>query len=121
MQNQTEPRRNRGGQPGNRNAVKHGFYARVLDETEKLEMEQAREVQGLDEEIALLRLKLRQIITMHPDRIDLQLEAVTVLTRLMRTRHHITPEQHGALKAAIKTVLRDVAVPLGVKVIESQL
>ena len=36
-------------------------------EAEKLRLEQALGVDGLDEEIAILRLKLRKIIESHPD------------------------------------------------------
>jgi len=33
--------RNRGGQPGNQNARVHGFYSRVLDETDRLNEKRA--------------------------------------------------------------------------------
>jgi uncharacterized protein YjcR len=40
----------RGAPKRNQNAKTHGFYSRVLDEAEKLQLEEAVEVEGLDQE-----------------------------------------------------------------------
>ena len=37
----------RGAPKGNQNARKHGFYSQVLDETGKLNLEDARDMDGL--------------------------------------------------------------------------
>jgi hypothetical protein len=108
----------RGAQPGNQNARKHGFYSRALDEADRLEMEEAIYVEGIDQEIALLRIKLRELIENHPDRIDLHLEAANTIARLIRTRYQISKEQKKSLKEAITKVLAEVAVPLGVGVVK---
>lgn len=108
---------NRGAQPGNQNARKHGFYSKVLDEAEQMELQEAADIEGLDDEIAILRLKLRHLLEEHPDRVDLQTQLANTLARLIRTRYNITPEQKNTLKEAIATVLKDVAVPLGIKFI----
>ena len=100
---------------GNTNAKKHGFYSRALDEAEKLQLEEARGIDGLDEEIAVLRIKLRELILNHPDNIELALEAANTIARLVRTRYNITKEQKRSLKEAIARVLTEIAVPLGVK------
>ena len=47
-QSQSKP----GAPKGNQNARKHGFYSKALDEAEKLQLEEARGIDGLDEEIA---------------------------------------------------------------------
>ena len=46
----------RGAPKGNQNARKHGFYSRALTEAEKVELEEASYVEGVDQEIALLRI-----------------------------------------------------------------
>ena len=97
--------------------VKRGFYGRALNEAEKLEMEEAREVEGLDEEIAMLRLNLRELIENEPDRIDLHLKATNTIARLIGIRYNITKEQRKSLKEAITRVLTEIAVPLGVKIL----
>ena len=105
----------RGAPKGNQNARKHGFYSRALDEAEKLELEEARGIEGIDEEIAILRVKLRELIEKEPGRIDLHLEAANTIARLVRTRYAITKEQKKSLKEAITKVLMEIAIPLGVK------
>jgi hypothetical protein len=91
-----------------------GFYGRALDEAEKLELEEASHVEGIDEEIALLRVKLRELLGEQPERIDLHFEAANIIARLVRTRYQITKEQKKSLREAIQKVLTEVAVPLGV-------
>ena len=104
----------RGAPRGNQNARKHGFYSRALTEAEKLEMEEASYVEGIDEEITLLRIKLRDLVENEPDRIDLHLEAANTIARLVRTRYQISKEQKNSLKEAITKVLTEVAGPLGI-------
>lgn len=107
----------RGAPVGNRNAVKHGFYSRILTGTEKLDMKEAEGIEGLDDEIAILRVKLRSLFEHQPDRIDLQIKAINIIARLVKTRHSITPEDKRNLKNAIGNVLREVAIPLGLKLL----
>ena len=92
---------------------RRGFYSRALNEAEKLELEEASSVEGIDEEIALLRLKFRELLQEQPDRIDLHFEAANIIARLVKTRYQITREQKKSLKEAIQKVLTEVAVPLG--------
>jgi len=99
---------------GERKGRPRGFYSRALDEAEKLELEEASHIEGIDEEIALLRVKLRKILEEQPERIDLHFEAANIIARLVRTRYQITKEQKKSLKEAIQKVLTEVAVPLGV-------
>ncbi len=94
---------------------KKGFYSTALDEMERLELEEAAGVEGLDDEIALLRLKLRSLVQERPEGIELQLKAVNTLARLISTRYSITADQKKRLTQAITTVLKDVALPLGIK------
>jgi hypothetical protein len=49
----------RGGQPGNTNAVRHGFYSRKFRD---LEVEDLGQVKGgLQDEIAMLRVSIRRV------------------------------------------------------------
>lgn len=105
----------KGAPQGNQNAKKHGFYSKALDEAEKLELEEARGLDGLDEEIAVLRIKLRSVIENDPQNVELALEAANTIARLVRTRYNITKEQKRSLKDAITNVLTEIAIPLGIK------
>jgi len=106
--------RKRGAPKGNQNARKHGFYSRVLDEAEQLDFELASGVEGIDDEIALLRVKIKSILENEPENIKLIMQATNTLERLIRTRYKISKEQRKGLKEAIGNVLRDVALPLGI-------
>ena len=105
----------RGAPKGNQNARKHGFYSQVLDQAEQLQLENAVGIEGIDEEIAILRLKLRELLVNEPDRLDLHMEAANTIARLVRTRYNITKEQKKTLKEAITKILTDIALPLGLK------
>ena len=109
-----EEKRKRGAPKGNQNARKHGFYSKVLDEAERLDLELASGVEGIDDEIALLRVKIKSILEHDPENIRLIMEATNTLAKLVKTRYNITKEQKKGLKEAISNVLRDVALPLGI-------
>jgi hypothetical protein len=96
---------------------KHVFYGQALNEAERLELEEARGIEGIDEEIAILRVKLRELIIVAPEKFDLHLKLATTIARLVTTRYNITKEQKKSLKEAITRVLTEIAVPLGVKAI----
>jgi len=92
MDESPEPqRRKRGGQPGNRNAVQHGLYSRMLGAFEGGQ----DAVEGLTDQIAMLRLAVRETARRaeadpKPEA-DLELlRAVTAacaaINRLVRTR-----------------------------------
>ena len=85
-----------------------------MSEAEKVDLAEASLVEGIDQEIAFLRLKLKELAEREPERIDLHLEAANTIARLVRTRYQISKEQKKSLKEAIHKVLTDVAVPLGI-------
>lgn len=95
-----------------------GFYIQALDEAERLELEEASSLEGIDEEIAILRVKLRQLLQSHPERIDLHFQAANIIARLVKTRYQITKEQKRSLKEAVQRVLTEVAIPLGIGVVK---
>jgi len=111
-----EAKRKRGAPRGNQNARKHGFYSRVLDEAEQLDFELATGVEGIDDEITLLRVKVKSVLANDPDNIKLIMQATNTLARLVRTRYNISKEDKKGLKEAIGNVLRDVALPLGISI-----
>ena len=91
-----------------------GFYQKVLDEAERIDFDLISGVNGIDDEIALLRVKIKSILDDDPKNIKLIVEATNALERLIRTKYKISKEQRKGLKEAIDNVLRDVALPLGI-------
>src|SRR4030043_245574 len=110
-------KRKRGGQKGNRNASKHNFYLKICDEAEKVDSTHAAGMEGIDEEIALLRLEIKRAIAGGDERnLLLLVKAAGALEKLIRTRYQITASQRKGLKEAIMTVVEDVLVPFGVNI-----
>ena len=109
-----EVKRKRGAPKGNQNARKHGFYSKVLNEAEQLDFELASGVEGIDDEIALLRVKIKSLLEHDPENIKLIMQATNTLAGLVKTSYNMTKEQRKGLKEAIGNVLRDVALPLGI-------
>ena len=110
-------KRKKGGQKGNRNSIKHGFYAKVFDEAERFDFNDAAGIEGIDEEIALLRLEIKKAISGGDDRnLLLLVKAASALEKLIRTRYQITASQRKGLKEAIGNVIQDILVPLGVNI-----
>ena len=56
----------RGFRPGNQYARTHGFYSKILDEMEQLDYQHAIEVEGLDAEIAMMRVKIKSVMEKDP-------------------------------------------------------
>ena len=114
---QQKTKRQKGGQKGNRNAARTGYYAGILAKTEQLDIKSAIGIEGIDEEIALLRHEIKKAISGGDERnLLLLVRAAGALEKLIRTRHKITATQRKGLKEAVANVIRDVLVPLGVNI-----
>ncbi len=108
------PGKSRRARTDNGSARKPGFYAKVLDEAERLDLELACGVEGIDDEISLLRVKIKSILEKDPENIKLLMEVTNTLAKLVKTRYNISKEQKKGLKEAIGNVLKDIALPLGI-------
>jgi hypothetical protein len=110
-------KRQKGAPKGNRNAAKADYYAGILAETERLDLKTAGGIEGIDEEIALLRHEIKKAISGGEERnLLLLVKAAGALEKLLRTRHQFTAVQRKGLKEAVANVIRDVLVPLGVNI-----
>ena len=70
--------RKRGGQPGNLNALKHGFYSKQFQKRELLDLEEAG---NLQEEIGMMRVVTRRLLEMARGCKDMK-ELISVLNTL---------------------------------------
>jgi len=73
------PKRHRGGQPGNINALKHGFYTRRFNQNDLAGVE-STDYHGLMEEIAIIRLYARRLIELENQSAD-----ITQVANILRT------------------------------------
>lgn len=89
------------------------FYSREMPTDRQAAYEQALAIDGLDGEIALLRMLIRQ----HADDPNLVLKAIALLARAIATRHRFSKAQEDSLYESFLNVLRgigEIALPEGV-------
>lgn len=105
-----------GARAGNQNARKHGFYSEVIDENQQQDLEQAIAVEGLDEEIALLRVKIKALVRKDPDNIKLIARAVESMAKVVRIKYALGLNEKTTLKDTVANLLKDVAFPVGMSI-----
>jgi hypothetical protein len=99
---------------GNQNARKHGFYSKVLDDMQRLDYEHATLVEGLDDEIALLRVKIKALVEHDPENVRLITQAMNSLTRMVIARYDIRKDDRTGLAERIARVLQTAGPVLGI-------
>ena len=84
------------------------FYADVLSEASRARLETARELEGIDEEIALLRVKLREMMAESPDRVQLIYKGMDTLMKAVTTRYKLSPKSKNDLNDSIVGVINGI-------------
>jgi hypothetical protein len=111
-----ETHRKRGGQQGNRNALKHGYYSKIFSKEEKADYCSAGDVEGIDEEIALMRHVIKTAASIKDDKhLMIMVRAANALNKLLRTRQKIQGKSDG-IGEAMNNVVRDILEPLALSV-----
>lgn len=108
MPGDQHPRR-RGGQPGNTNALKHGFYARAQVTRHTVDLlELARQHGSIDDDTDLLRTAIARLV----EQGDYDGKELAALARALFTaeslRLKLSPEEHAQGIGALEDVLKDV-------------
>lgn len=91
------------------------FYNSGLSQAERERLSQARRMEGVDEEIALLRVKLHTAINAMKDgngydRADMELmmKGISLLVRAVAARYKLSHEAEDELAANMASVIRGV-------------
>jgi hypothetical protein len=100
---------------------KRSIYYRALSRTEKLDFENASGVEGIDDEITLIRLKIVDILENDPENIKLIMAASDILAKLVKVRYSMSHKGESRFKEALENVFKNIVVPLGIKVINKEL
>jgi hypothetical protein len=85
------------------------FYSNALDAAERAELPEALRVDGIDEEIAVLRLRLRRAIEEHPDDLPLMFHGIDLLAKVVSTRYHLTKGTKEEIESQVAASLRELA------------
>ncbi len=89
-----------------------GFYRSALSDAERLALAEAAEMRGLDEEIALLRVKLRTALEEQPEDVKLMFKGLELLVKALSARYRLTQQAEAELSERVGAVLRDLGAPL---------
>ena len=101
-----------GARPKNRNALRHGLYARCLSPEERLEMALARATEGMAEEIAITRLMILRTLRQQDAPPGEYARLVDALCKQLRVQRQLGKGGDG-LAGALARVLDEVANELG--------
>jgi len=98
-------RRKRGGQKGNQNARKHGFYSAILSPAETDQLWTITNIEGLDPRVALLRVKLQAFLQHDPGNRRVLTEASRLLAKAYSDLWSLDVADYNYLKTIIERIL----------------
>ena len=89
------------------------FYEEALTEAERMRLPEAREMEGFDEELALLRTKLFRAVQQYPDRLDTLARGVATLARVAAVRYRMSPQSKEDLAESLAGVVNSIGAAVG--------
>ena len=92
------------------------FYGKALSQAELLMLEEARDLEGLDEEIAMLRVRLLAALRDHPDDLRLLTHGIGILVRAVAAQYRLSPKARKDLAGHLTNLLNslgDQLLPTG--------
>ena len=89
------------------------FYGSALDRADDEALAVARRIEGLDDEVALLRLQLRQALEGTDLDPKLLQGGVRLLVQALLAQHRLSPQQAEHLGEAVANVLEEFGEVLG--------
>lgn len=107
MPEKRPPKRRRGGQPGNRNARKHGAYAASLDPEQVTDYWQARKT-GASHQAALFRARLAQALLTDPRNNRVLRELADTLAEHINAESHLVGRDAQLIKTIMRSTVKDL-------------
>jgi hypothetical protein len=107
--------------PAARANEQEGFYSRVLDAAEAIDFKEVSKIEGLDQEISLIRVKIKKLLEKDTDELKLIMQAANTLSKMVKIRYSMTKGQKHGLDEAIKNVINHINVPKGREMIAENL
>jgi len=103
---QTQIKRTRGGQKGNQNARKHGFYSTTLSPAQTRQLWNITNLEGVDPEIAFIRVKLQSSLQYDPGNRRVIREASRLLANWYSANFRLDPTDRNYLKTVVENLLK---------------
>ena len=105
-----------GNATGDERPTRATFYASALDGADRHDFAVAQELDGLDDEVALLRLQLRGALAARDgEQLDPKVlqNGVRLLVQALLPQHRLSPRQAEHLSEAVANVLEEFGEVLG--------
>ena len=93
------------------------FYASKMTRIDKKRLADAHNVRGLDDEIALLRLKLDDVIDNDPDNVPLIFKGADLIVRAVAAKTRVSKDSPEDSEQGIYNMLKDASEHFGLKII----
>jgi hypothetical protein len=101
----TQTKKKRGGQKGNLNARKHGFYSSTLSPSEICQLWNITNLEGVDPEIALIRVKLQSSLQYDPSNRRVIREASRLLVKWYSANYWLDRTDRTYFRTVIENIL----------------
>jgi hypothetical protein len=102
-------KRPRGGQPGNQNARKHGFYAKTLTPQESCEYLNIINSTGISPESAVLRLKIQSVFRNAPNNDTVLRDISKLMVKQTKEQYPMSRKDCSVLKKVTRYLVKAVA------------
>ncbi len=89
-------------------ATARNFYHQALDQVERLDLKRAQEIEGLDDEIALMRVRLKRAMAEHPGDVQLLMKGLEILVRAVGARYRLSPKSRKDLAENLAATLNSL-------------
>jgi hypothetical protein len=84
------------------------FYRQALTEAEQVELSQAQDIEGLDDEIALLRVRLKHAVEERPEDMQLLVRGLDLLVKAVAARYRLSPKARRDLADNLAATLNSL-------------
>ncbi|MBF8266519.1 MAG: hypothetical protein HW388_27 [Dehalococcoidia bacterium] len=84
------------------------FYEEALSQAERVRLSRAKQIQGLDEEIALLRVRLSRLAEEQPENLELLIKGIGMLVRAVSAKYKLSHQAEDDLYQSLLGVLKGV-------------
>lgn len=85
-----------------------GFYVTAMTEAERLSLADAMGVDGIDQEIALLRLRLRSAVKERREDLPLMFKGIELLAKVIATRYGLGKTGRDEIQEALLEAFTDL-------------
>ncbi|MGD0114909.1 MAG: hypothetical protein ABSC13_02750 [Dehalococcoidia bacterium] len=86
-----------------------GFYDLAVPQGDRIALTVAHEVEGLDQEIAVLRVRLRRALEEHPENMTLMLKGVEMLVKAVSAGYRLSKDAKADLSESVRGTLEEYA------------